>query len=302
MRILIPGLLSFFLLSCLHFQKIDSLQRKSGEFSYQEIDGLNIHFRDSQAMEKPVLLLVHGYSSSMAVWNSNFEALKKEFRVIAVDLKGFGDSDKLSGDYSQFAHSKILLKLLERLKVDEFHLAAHSWGASVALSMALKAPKRVKSLILMSAWCYSDQLPVFMRLSKMPYLGELLYQLYYDQQPELRISMAFYDQSFVSAKFLKSIKKKIRREGSRAAAWATAKGQLFNPFENNYSKIKRPSLLIWGKEDRVSGIETAERLEKDLKNSELYILANSGHFPMIEKANKVNNLIVSFLKKVEEQK
>src|SRR6185295_5789850 len=85
--------------------------------NFADIDGVRIHYQE-KGTGKP-LVLIHGYTSSTYSWKDVFEPLSKTFRVIAVDLKGFGFSAKPDGDYSRRAQAQLITHLLDHLKIDE---------------------------------------------------------------------------------------------------------------------------------------------------------------------------------------
>jgi len=282
---------------CLAFQqqRVEHLAGEPGIYQFVDVDGVRLHIRDSGGDRREAVLLIHGYASSLTTWNANFAAWSVGQRVIGVDLKGFGESDKPAGDYSPDAHAALLFKLLDQLGVERVHVVGHSWGCSIALAMALEQPARVGRVVLMSAWVYEDQLPLFMRLSRVPGVGEALYALYYREQTEVRLEGAFYDDRYISEGLIDAVKAAYDRPGAVAAAHATARDQIFSSVEAHYPELANETLLIWGREDRTSGVEVGERLDGELRHARLVVLPRVGHFPMIECATKVNRLVADFL-------
>ena len=138
----------------------------------------NAHFamvRDSRIRyvvegEGPTVVLVHGFASSLGVWERLASELSQEYRVVRMDLKGFGWSDRSEGDYSPKAQSEIVWALLDELGVDDFALVGHSWGSSVSLQMALDRPERIQKIVLYDGWVYEEQLPAFFIWSRNPVL------------------------------------------------------------------------------------------------------------------------------------
>lgn len=294
--------------ACLSFQTkpLNHRPDEPGIFQFVEVDGVKLHLRDSAAASDTQLrpgpedqpsdavLMIHGYASSLATWAANFDSLASQQRVIAVDLKGFGESDKPSGDYRPIDQATLLVHLLDKLGLRKVHVVAHSWGASVALALALNFPERVDRLVLMSAWVYDAQLPMFFRLARVPGVGEALFAMYYREQPNLRIGGAFYDKSLVSEALIEAIEAAYQRPGAVAAAHATAKGQVFRDMQQHYPELQNETLLIWGREDHTSGVEVGEKLEATLANAQLMVLPRCGHLPMIERAATVNRALINF--------
>ena len=104
-------------------------------------DGLNWHYVEIGQGE-PVVLL-HGIPESWYCWRYQFEPLASRFRVIAPDLKGYGQSDKVEGDYSQQNAARELAALFETLGLDRYYLVGHDWGAGIGKELAAQFPDRV---------------------------------------------------------------------------------------------------------------------------------------------------------------
>src|SRR5215471_21057985 len=140
---------------CVHFQEgpVD-YGKPAAEFA--NLRGRRVHFIDRGRGSRTVLL-VHGYGASKASWEELIDRLAPEMRVLAPDLPGFGYSDRYPGDYSPEALADDLVALLDARGVGRASVVGHSWGASIALAFALRHPDRLDKLVLMSAWCYTDQ-------------------------------------------------------------------------------------------------------------------------------------------------
>lgn len=261
---------------------------------FAEIDGARIHYVDEG--EGPVVVLIHGFASSLGAWAGVRKALAGKHRVIALDLKGFGYSDRPEGDYSPAAEAKIVLGLLEQRGVaGPVALVAHSWGSSVALQLALLAPERVERIALYDAWVYADQLPNFFLWSRANGLGEALVGAFYDERPDDKITIAFHDKKYVTEALIETVEDQLSRPGTKAAALAAIRGQRFDEVEARYKTIDKPTLLLWGREDRVTTLEYGERLSKDLPRARLVVYPQCGHFPMIEAVTPSTRDLVEFL-------
>src|SRR5262249_23622919 len=116
---------------------------------FADVDGVRIHYQEKGAGAP--LVLIHGYTSSTFAWNDGFEPLSQEFRVIAVDLKGFGFSGKPDGDYTRRAQGELVIRLLDQLKIDRAILCGNSMGGEVSMNAAVRHPGRVSALILVDS-------------------------------------------------------------------------------------------------------------------------------------------------------
>ena len=248
-----------------------------------------------QAPEKPTVVLVHGFASAIEAWSPVIPALSKTHRVLALDLKGFGWTDRPEGDYSPDAQARIVLKLLDARGVRKAALVAHSWGSSVALAAVLAAPERFTKLALYDAWVYEDQLPTFFHWARAKGVGEALFGLYYKERADERMALAFFDKRYVTERLVEEVDAALERPGTVAAALAAVRGQRYAEVEAKYRTIDKPTLLLWGREDLVTPLKFGERLSRELPNSKLVVYPRCGHFPMIEAMDASTRDLVAFL-------
>lgn len=301
------------LLGCLSFHR-GPMPGEPKTARFAEVEGVRVRYLDTgepsapvaaqqesapeQAAppaERPTVVLVHGFASALEVWLPVIPALEKTHRIIALDLKGFGWTDRPEGDYSPEAQARLILGLMDQRGVKRARFVAHSWGSSVALAAALEAPERVTKLALYDAWVYEEQLPPFFHWARADGVGEVLFGLYYKQQPQERIGLAFYDKKYVTEALVEDVGAALDRPGTVAAALAAVRGQRFAHVQDSYRAIRQPTLLLWGREDKVTQLRYGERLVRDLPNARLVTYARCGHFPMIEALSTSNRDLVTFL-------
>ncbi|RYE81858.1 MAG: alpha/beta fold hydrolase, partial [Myxococcales bacterium] len=261
--------------------------------SFAEIEGTRVRYIDRG--QGPAVVLIHGFASALDTWTTVVPTLAKDHRVIALDLKGFGWTDRPEGDYSPAAQARLVLGLMTERGIDKADLVAHSWGSSVALSAALMAPERVTRLALYDAWVFEEQLPSFFLWSQASGLGEVLFGLFYKERPDEKIAHAFYDQRFVTQELADEVEKALDRPGTVPAALAAVRGQRYAEVQKRYRTIQQPTLLLWGREDEVTTLPFGERLSRELPHSRLVVYPLCGHFPMLEAANASTTELASFL-------
>jgi pimeloyl-ACP methyl ester carboxylesterase len=261
--------------------------------AFAQVDGARVRYLD--VGEGPPVVLIHGFASSLETWEGLIPELKKKHRVLALDLKGFGWTDRPEGDYSPAAQARIVIKLMEQRGIKRAAVVAHSWGSSVALALTLAAPERVSRIALYDAWVYEDQLPSFFVMSRAAGIGEILFGLYYDERPDERMALAFYNKDIVSEKLAEDVEKALERPGTLAAALAAVRGQRYAEVEKRYRTIQQPVLLLWGREDVVTTLKYGERLSTELPKARLVVYPRCGHFPMIEARGASNTEVMAFL-------
>jgi pimeloyl-ACP methyl ester carboxylesterase len=262
--------------------------------TYADVDGVRVRYTDTGG-DGPAVVMLHGFASSLETWNDVAPRLAQKHRVVALDLKGFGWTDRPEGDYSPEAQARLVMRLLDQRGVERAAWVAHSWGSSVALAAALAEPKRVARLALYDAWVYEEQLPAFFTWSRAPGVGETLFALYYKERADERMALAFYDKKNVTERLIEDVERAMDRPGTTAAALAAVRGQRFAGTQERYRTVTQPALLLWGREDRVTPVEIGERLSRDLPSSRLVVYPQCGHFPMIEAKEASTRELASFL-------
>ena len=280
--------------ACLSFHS-GALPDEPENADFMEADDTRIRYLD--VGQGPPVVLLHGFNATLNTWDPVVPELKENHRVLALDLRGFGWTERPEGqDYSPEGQARLVFEFLNQKGVDEAAVVAHSWGSSVALAMALKEPERVRRLALYSAWVFADQLPTFFHWSRASGVGEVLFALFYRERPADKMATAFYDSSIMTQELVDETKEALRRPGALAGALEAARGQRFEEVEHLYSKVDQPTLLLWGREDRVTRLGHGERLQTMLPNAELAVFAQCGHFPMIEALHASNRRLAEFLR------
>lgn len=272
-------LLALALSGCLAYHR-GPLPGEPKTATFAALEGARVRYVD--VGKGPPVVLVHGFASSLGVWSSVIPMLAKEHRVIALDLKGFGWSDRPEGDYSPAAEARLVLALLDARGIERAAFVGHSWGSSVVLAAALAAPSRVERIALYDAFVYEEQLPSFFTAARAPIVGEALFGLFYKERADERIALAFHDPELVTEAFVEDVEATLERPGTVAAALAAVRGQRFAEVEGRYRTIAQPTLLLWGRDDLVTPVAIGERLASELASSRLVVYPRCGHFPMLE--------------------
>jgi len=262
--------------------------------TYADVGGARLRFVDEG--EGPPVVLIHGFASALDTWRGVMKELTKHHRVLAMDLKGFGWSNRPPGDYSPQAEAQLVLALMDQRNIKSAVIVGHSWGSSVALDVALAAPERVTKIVLYDAWVYEEQLPTTFLWARATGVGEVLFDLFYSERADEKIARAFYDpKKYVTERFVEEVERALDRPGTVAAALAAVRGQRFEDVQKRYHELKQPVLLLWGREDEVTLLSFGDRLARDLPHAHLLVYPDCGHFPMIEAAGTSTDDLLKFL-------
>lgn len=281
---------------CLHFHD-GPLPDEPADANFADVQDARVRFVDEG--EGPAVVLIHGFASSLENWDPVLDDLRAEHRVLALDLKGFGWTDRPRGDYSPSAQATLVFDLMDQRGIESAAIVGHSWGSSVALAMALEQPARVERIALYDAWVFEEQLPPMFVWARAKGLGELLFRLFYLERPDDKVETAYHDTSRITQDYVEEIERAQARPGTTAAALAAVRGQRYAEVQKRYHEIEQPVLLLWGREDRITLLEDGERLAGTLPNAELRVYPNCGHFPMREAEPASTRALVDFLAVVE---
>jgi pimeloyl-ACP methyl ester carboxylesterase len=281
----------------LSFEDVRAGVPNSAYSHFADIDGVRVHYQE-KGTGTP-LILIHGFSSSTYSWKDVFEPLAKNFRVIAVDLKGFGFSGKPDGDYTRHAQAILVAHLLDYLKIEKAWLAGNSMGGEVSLNLALQNPQRVAGLILIDSAGVSvpgsnSLAPGYARV---PFVGPVLIALALTSDKLVRqgLEKSFYDDAKVTDERVASYYRPLKTRGGQLAALrARTQWGLF-PIEKDLNKISVPTLLIWGAEDALISIEAGRKMNSLINGSKLVIIERCGHVPQEELPERVLNEMTKFI-------
>ncbi|MBO0734609.1 MAG: alpha/beta fold hydrolase [Methylocapsa sp.] len=256
----------------------------------------------SSGSGRPVLAL-HGYGASLFTWR-HLPAALSERRVICVDLAGHGGSPpRADGRYSLAGHAAQIANFIGELGLEEFDLIGHSMGGGVALMTALdfseRRPGAIGRLILVGSVALPQPLPLFMKLLRAPLAGTLLFsQIPKRQIVRFGLRGAFHDPCRVSEEMVRIYAQNLASAESRQALIETARQIIPDDLPaliSRYHSLRVPTLLIWGKQDRVVPPSIGIALNTLVEGSKLLIVEGCGHIPQEERPETVIPAIAEFL-------
>jgi pimeloyl-ACP methyl ester carboxylesterase len=253
---------------------------------FLDVDGVQLHYVERGSGEP--LVLLHGNGSMIQDFESSglVDVAAKNFRVIIFDRPGFGHSDRPRNViWTPDAQAQLIKRALERLGVSQAIVLGHSWGASVAVALALKFPDMVRGLVLASGYYYPTMRPDVIALSTpaVPVVGDVLAHtlspIISRLMWPLMMTKIFGPRS-APAKFEKFPKEMALRPSQiRASA---AESTLMIPdafhFKDKYANLKMPVVIIAGENDRLIDIDKqSARLHSDVAQSAFHRVPKTGH-------------------------
>ncbi|MGO9008407.1 MAG: alpha/beta fold hydrolase [Beijerinckiaceae bacterium] len=256
--------------------------------------GTRVHYRDRPGPAgAPIIVLVHGSNASLLTWEPWAKRLAGRLRVVSVDLPGHGlTGATVEDDYSIAGMAGFLAAFTHALGLTQpFMLAGNSMGGQVALRFALAHPDLVSKLVLVDsggavAPGVDGPVPLAFRIARTPVLKEFVRFVTPRSLFESGLRSAFYDQSLVTPAMIDQYWELNRRTGTRA----TTASRFGLPFDGEPAKhlgdLKMPVLILWGREDRLIPVHSAEVFKAALPQAQLIIYEDCGHVPMEEQADQ----------------
>lgn len=251
-------------------------------------DGLEWHYLRSQAAaDKPAVLLVHGFGADSSNWVRFANALEGEFRFIIPDLPGHGDTTATTDmNYNIALQAERLHRLMSELGIPRYHVAGNSMGGAIAIRMAEQQPVRLLSMGLIDAAGTGMVTDAFNQLLESGESNPLIPRDAEDFFTTLDWAME--EPPYMPDFF-------IRVMGEKKAANAPVADKVWQdinePGDLDYSEdmlsgIQVPTLIVWGDQDKLLPVESADRFHEALPNSRKMILSGIGHVPMAEAPDK----------------
>ena len=248
--------------------------------------GAKIHYVEAGSCA-PVIL-IHGLADNVTIWDPVIPALAARFRVIALDQIGFGRSDKPLLNYRVSTLVDFLNGFLTELKIERASPVGNSLGGWVAAAYALAHPERVERLVLSDAAGYAA-------LAK-TMDSRALRALRVASRDDIRYlgPLAFHDKRFyqdVDAAF----KERVTAGDSYTVAQvldSMIRGD--DALDNKLQTLKQPTLVLWGREDKLIPLSFGEQFHREIVNSRLRIIDNCGHMPQLECPNEFSAAVLKF--------
>jgi pimeloyl-ACP methyl ester carboxylesterase len=253
---------------------------------YVDVDGVRTRYVTGGEGDETILF-IHGFSSSLYSWRACLEPISKQYRVVALDLKGFGFSEKPESEYTTGEYVDFVIHFMDALKLDTATLCGNSMGGGIAWRTALKYPERVERLILVDAGGYPSTrsgLPFIMKLGRLPGTDNLFSLFTTPGRIRSSLASAYYYDEQVTERTVDAYYYPMRTKGAMHAVLARMRNPRSDAVEwhSRISELDLPTLIVWGAEDTWIPAEDALRFHKDITGSRLKIIRDCGHLPQEE--------------------
>lgn len=288
------------------------MQQEPVQCAQAIIHGHRVSYRVAGDPSLPVLLLIHGITSSSATWDPVIPALSEHAHVIAPDLYGHGASDVPGADYSLGGFATQIRDLMDSLGHDRATIVGHSLGGGVAMQFAYQYFEHTERLVLVDSGGLGREVSKALRAGTMPGV-ELVLPIIANRQvrnagvaaSRVLSRMPFRPHPRPSTlEFLRGYSS-LSESPSRAAFVHTLRsvvepgGQRVSAMDRLYLTEGRPTLIVWGLRDTVIPVAHGRHAHEVIPGSRLEIFEQSEHFPHMDEPSRFARAVLDFLATTE---
>ncbi len=262
------------------------------------------------AGQGPPVVLIHGVAGRAAQWDQTVQLLAETHTVVAPDLLGHGDSAKPRGDYSLGAHASGIRDLLVALNVERASVVGHSLGGGIAMQFAYQFPERCERLVLVSSGGLGADVHPLLRAATLPGSEFVLPLLAHPRVLDVasvipralgRVGL----RTRVDLTEMARAYQSLSNAEARSAFIHTLRGvidptgQRIDASDRLYLSSKMPSLIVWGRRDRIIPVEHAQPAHEAMTGSRLELFDEAGHFPHLDDPLRFARTLEAFFDETE---
>jgi len=273
------------------------------------VDGLRLHCYDSGPHSATPIVLIHGLGDEADTWRHVFPALARWRRVIALDLPGFGRSEKPRRAYTLAFFAQTIAGMLDVLGIGQAVLVGHSMGAAAAQRLVLAQPRRAERLVLIGGGLpiQSRRPPAQLWRFLAPGLGEMFYTSLRRSQEQAYATLGPYYHDLAG---LPPADRAFLRERVWARVWSAGQRRAFlsalrwlaidqatraDLFRMRLADLQTPTMIIWGEHDRIAPPAAGAAMAARLPQAQWHIIPESGHLPHQERPDQLIEALREFL-------
>ncbi|WLD95454.1 alpha/beta hydrolase [Alkalihalobacillus sp. AL-G] len=247
--------------------------------------------------DTPTLIMIHGFLSSCFSFRRLIPLLREQYHIIAVDLPGFGQSEKSrTFYYSLKNYGQLIVDFLDALQIRNTVLIGHSMGGQVAMHAGRIAPDRFEKFILLGCSGYIKRpSPFIVRCSYLPFFVLVLKRWIEKKGVHENLLLVVHNPELINDELIEGYRKPFDDKETFHALVRLLRHREGDMLPEELHEVGQQVLLLWGKHDRVIPLPVGERMVKDLPNAKLRIYENAGHLLPEEVPEEISEEIGSFI-------
>ncbi|EYF07804.1 Alpha/beta hydrolase fold protein [Chondromyces apiculatus DSM 436] len=280
----------------------DGAAGRAVEYVVRDVTASGVRMRvlEAGATTRPTVVLIHDFLTSRLAFEDIIGPLSARFHVLAPDLPGFGESEKPSAAryaYGIEAFAEAIADLIAAFGVGRVHVVGHSMGGAVAITLAAGHRELVQRLVVEDPLCYPFPMGMRRKLPLVPVIGGIFFKQLWSRS---MFRAYFRDTIFgPEAKFPTG---RVERHydlfngpSARESAHAVLRAGLdARPVVARLTRIACPTLVVWGRDDQLFPVVSAQRLAREIPGARLEIM-DAGHSPHEERPREFVALVTQFL-------
>ena len=280
------------LIACIIFGSVSGMHAQEPIEKDATVLGFRLHYRELG--RGPTVVLLHGLGADGTRWGRNIGPLSRDFRVIALDQIGFGQSDKPMANYDNRMLSEFLVRFLAAIGVAKASLIGNSMGGQVVLHAAVHHPEIVDRLVLVDGGNVrpagaSEPQPMA------PERQRIMNGVTSEEMREL-LGLLFHDKSLITDRMVDDTLMMHLQSAYAIGKILEAGPKLNSLGEEEVRTLKAPTLIIWGQHDALTGPASADRIAGIIPGARRVVIDDAGHMPQWERPDEFNRLVTEFLK------
>lgn len=262
------------------------------------VGDLSIHYYQGGPPDAPTILMLHGFGADKDNWLRFARHFTERYRVIAIDLPGFGDSSKPAASYDVGTQVERVAAFTQALNIDRLHIVGNSMGGHISALYAARYPEQVLSVgLFANAGITTPQKSQLLEILERGEANPLVVKS--PQDFDRLLNFVFVEVPYLPTK----VKQHMANKG---VANSALNEQIFDhlinryiPLEPELAKIQAPTLILWGEQDRALHVSSVEVIRPLLREPTAVIMKDCGHLPMIERPAETARHYQAFLDSVD---
>jgi pimeloyl-ACP methyl ester carboxylesterase len=260
-----------------------------GTTPYKQVEVFGQKIQYVEAGSGPNVILLHGLGGDAQNWALTIPAVAAHYHVYAPDQIGFGRSDKPEINYRVGTMVDFLNSFMKKLSIDKATLVGNSLGGWISVSMTLAHPERVEKMVLVDSAGFNADVTREQLLALNPSTLE-------GQRAVMKLILynaaSFSSDATIESQFTNKLK---RGDAYTVDRFIDSIVRHEDTIDGQLSRIKVPTLIVWGHNDALTPYTYAERFAKEVVGSQLVTIEKCGHVPQLEKAQEFNTALLKFL-------
>ena len=246
------------------------------------VNGLLLNYYVGDGNKSPALLFLHGWRAEGTIWFPTLENFNSENSIYCLDLPGFGKSELPREPYGVENYSEIVSGFISKLGLEKVIVIGHSFGGRIAIKLASKNPKFLQGIVLVDSAGFVDKT----LLNKLKRIIAKPLRPIFKLKPFHGLRKSIYrligSEDYIATPLLRETYLKIIGED----------------LSGDMKRIDTLTMIIWGAQDKDTPLKHAHKMNESIKNSELVVLEEAGHFSFLDKKEEFLEALRDFFVKI----